>query len=101
MRLVRPPGWLVALGLVLVLAFGVSAANAQTSSRSVAWQRYDVDLSLQTDGSLAVVETQTVAFQGTYQQGSRSIPLARTSGISDVSVSSLSVSAAQTLLQFT
>jgi Predicted membrane protein (DUF2207) len=70
----------------LVLLLGATSAYAQSSTRAVSWQRYDVDLALQPDGSMNVTETQTVAFQGTYQQGSRSIPLGRSTGITDVSV---------------
>ena len=76
-----------ALLAAFTFLFVATSANAQSSGRSVTWQRYDVGLALQPDGSMRVTETQTVTFQGTYQQGSRSIPLDRTMGITDVSVS--------------
>lgn len=80
---------LAAALLLLSLLAAAPDAFAQSSTRSVSWQRYDVDLTLQTDGSLQVAESQTVSFQGTYQQGSRTIPLNRTTGITDLSVSEL------------
>ena len=67
--------WLLAI-IIFVLASGTAAA--QSATRSVDWQRFDVDLAWQTDGSLIVTETQTINFHGTYQQGFRVIPLDRT-----------------------
>jgi len=77
--------WLpvLALGLLVLLGISAGTAAAQSAGSSVSWPRYDVDLSLQTDGSLVVTETQTVAFAGTFQHGSQTISLDRTSGISD------------------
>jgi hypothetical protein len=78
---------ILAILMALVAALGLTVtAGAQTASRSVSWQRYDVDLQIQPNGSLAVTETQTLAFDGTYQQGSRLVPLDRATGASDVSV---------------
>lgn len=90
---------LVLLGLGLGVDLGTGAAYAQQAGRSVSWQRYDADLNLQSDGSLVVTETQTVSFVGTYRQGSRTIPLTRTTGITDVAVSQLS-NGQSTPLQF-
>src|SRR4051794_39294771 len=74
---------LVALTLLLG---GAGLAAAQSSSANVVWPRYDVDLTPRTDGSIAVVETQTIASPGTLQHGYRVVPLARTSGVTDVQV---------------
>jgi len=76
----------VALGVLLLVVLTSGAALAQTGQASVVWQRFDVDLTVRTDGSLAVAESQTISIRGSVQQGSRVIPLDHTSGISDVSV---------------
>src|SRR5512143_1318350 len=73
--------WLV---VVLLLAFG-GVAHAQT--KTLYWQRYDVDITVQQNGDLRIVETQELVFtQGTYQYGQREISLANMGGISNVSV---------------
>lgn len=85
----------VALLLLALVWAGpwIPAAAGQPSDatgRTARWTRYDVDLDLKPDGLLSVAETQEIAFQGgPFRKGSRSIPLARTSGISDVRVSEL------------
>jgi uncharacterized protein (TIGR04222 family) len=76
--------WLAVMALLLLLL--VPASAAAQSQRSVSWPRYDVDLAVQTDGSLRVTETQTVQFSGTYQTGSRVVPTDHTTGISQVLV---------------
>src|SRR5438045_2281833 len=76
--------------LVLLLLASSTTALAQSTSRSATWQRYDADLVVQPDGSLLVTETQSLNFQGTYQQGFRVIPLDRTTGITGVSVAEMS-----------
>jgi hypothetical protein len=75
---------LIAALLALILVS--PTASAQSSPRSVEWQNYNVDLALQNDGSVAVTESQTIDFHGTYQQGYRVIPLDRTTGVTNVSV---------------
>jgi len=72
--------------LLLIAGLGAVPTTAQTTSRTVTWQTYDVDLAIQPDASIVVTETQTIAFNGTYQQGYRLVPLDRTTGLSDVSV---------------
>jgi len=74
----------VALLLVVVLA--APAAVYAQQQRSVAWNTYDVDLNVQSDGSVQVAETQAIQFQGTYQQGFRVIPTDRVTRIENVSV---------------
>src|SRR5207302_1919927 len=73
--------------LLLVIVLQVGAPTAAAQGRNVAWNRYNVDLDVQPDGSVQVTETQTIHFQGTYQQGFRVIPADRVTGIDDVSVS--------------
>lgn len=46
--------------LVLFLLFALPASAQQGSGRTVAWQRFDVDLDLQSNGSLVVTETQSI-----------------------------------------
>ncbi len=76
-----------ALLLALVASLGLTVSTgAQPASRSVSWQRYDVDLQIQADGTLAVTETQAITFTGTYQQGYRLVPLDRATGANNVSV---------------
>jgi hypothetical protein len=73
--------------LFVVACLGASLpALAQGAARSVAWQRFDVDLAVQSDGSVDVIETQAIRFTGTYQQGYRLVPLDRITGVRDVSV---------------
>src|SRR5579859_1452680 len=82
-----------AFAIVLLLVLASLAATlpvlAQGTARSVAWQRFDVDLAVQSDGSVRVTETQAISFSGTYQQGYRLVPLDRTTGARDVSVAEI------------
>src|SRR6516164_7251715 len=94
--------WSLVILLLTTLALAVTAESvtAQSVGRSVTWQRFDSDLTLQTDGSLAVAEAQTIAFQGTYQQGFRVIPLDRTTGITDISVTQVDAAGRATPLNY-
>jgi hypothetical protein len=71
---------------LLVIAVTAPAVFGQASAPAISWQRYDVDVSVRTDGSLAVIETQTISFGGTLQHGFRVLPLDRTTAITDVTV---------------
>jgi len=53
--------------LLLIAIVGAAPTLAQTTGRSVTWQNYDVDLAIRPDASVAVTETQTIAFSGTFQ----------------------------------
>lgn len=66
-------------------------AAAQGTERSATWNRFDVALDVRRDGSVAVTETQQIAFSGSpaFRRGSRVVATARTSGITDVSVAEL------------
>ena len=73
--------------LILILAFG-GAARAQ--DKTLYWQRYDVDLTPQTNGDLHVAETQELVFtNGTFRYGQRAIPLNRLGEIKNVQVREL------------
>jgi Predicted membrane protein (DUF2207) len=87
----RALGATVAVIVVLLVAsLGATLpVLAQAGARSVAWQRFNVDLAVQPDGSLDVVETQAIQFNGTYQQGYRLVPLDRATGSRDVSVAEI------------
>ena len=55
----------------------------------MAWQRFDVDLDIQRDGSVNVTETQVIQFSGTFRSGFRVVPLERTTGVTNISVTEL------------
>src|SRR5215472_19090207 len=75
--------------LLLAVLIAPATALAQSSGKSVSWQNYDADLTIQSDGSLNVTETQTINFSGTFQSGYRVIPTDRTSGIDNIRVSEI------------
>ncbi len=75
--------------LVLCAAAASAAPVAVAQQRSVTWERYDADLDVQPDGAVRVTETQTIRFQGTYQQGFRVVPTDRVTAIDDASVSEI------------
>ena len=72
-------------GLLLVLLAAL-APTTWAQQRAVGWQRYDVDLAIAPDGSVAVTETQAIQFQGTFQMGFRVIPTDRVTSVDNVSV---------------
>lgn len=73
-------GWLLLLCLL-------SAAPASAQSKTLYWDRYDVTLAIQPDGSLYVIETQTITFtSGTFTFGFATIPLDKTEGIDSISI---------------
>src|SRR5215216_3515872 len=76
--------------VAMFLLVHASASIAAAQQRSVAWEHYDVNLDVQSDGSLQVTETQTIDFRGTYQQGFREIPTDRVTALESVSVAELS-----------
>lgn len=78
--------WLgMLLALVIVLAgWGV----AQAQEKSLYWQRYDVNITVQQNSDMLVEEIQQIVFtSGTFRFGFAAIPLDRVERISDVQVS--------------
>ena len=72
--------------LVLIVAFSSVTVFAQ--ERSVYWENYDVDITIQPDGSFRVAETQQLEFVGgPFRFGLRTIPTDSLSAIRDVRVS--------------
>ncbi len=75
--------WLTYLLVVVaVLALGA----APQPQRSVTYERYDVDIHVQPDGSLLVSETYQMRFEGEFRTGFAEIPLDFVTDISDVRV---------------
>jgi hypothetical protein len=81
--------------LLLLLLTGANPVAAQSTSPTVRWDRFDVDITAQTDGSLAVREVQTITFRGQLREGFRVISTDRTTGVSDVAVSEVTASGEQ------
>lgn len=81
-------GWRIALMmLVLLLAF---SGIAQAQDKTLYWQRYDVDITVQQNGDLRIVETQELVFtSGTFRFGERVISRFRLDSIEDVTVAEL------------
>ncbi|MGC4191243.1 MAG: DUF2207 domain-containing protein [Thermomicrobiales bacterium] len=71
--------------LALLLAF-VPIGDASAAS-SVTWERYDVDMTVNADGTVHVVERQVVQFDGRFSHGFANIPLANVDDIDNVKVS--------------
>lgn len=77
----------VFIAVLVVLAGGVASYPGGAAAKSARYANFDVALVVRDDGSWLVTETQTVEFEGgPFARGYRSIPLARTTGITDVTV---------------
>ena len=77
--------WIVALLLAAALLSAAGVAHAQ---RSLYWDRYDVDIVVDANGTFRVTETQTLVFvNGSFHVGFASIPTGRVESIYDVQVS--------------
>lgn len=74
--------WPFILGALAALA--VAAAPLQ--QRNVTYQRYDVVIDVQRDGSLLVTETYELRFEGEFRTGFAEIPLDNVTDIVDVTV---------------
>ncbi len=74
--------------LLLVLAALALAAGPAYARGSLYWDRYDVDIAVNPDGTFRVTETQTIVFvNGSFHVGFATIPLDRVESIYDVQVS--------------
>lgn len=87
----QTPGKLLrgaALAVFAAIAFlVVMSSPAPALAKSASYTAFDVDLTVLNDGTFRVEETQTVRFEGgSFVQGHRDIPLARTGGITNVAV---------------
>ncbi len=71
--------------LLVVLAL-LNLAAAPQPQRSVAYERYDVDIDIQSDGSLQVAETYQLRFDGEFRTGFAEIPLNYVTDIVDLQV---------------
>ncbi len=71
---------------ILILALlSASAVNAQ--DKTLRWDRYDVNLTVQGNGDIAVEETEEITFtSGSFHFGYRAIPLGRVEKITDVEI---------------
>jgi len=75
---------LLALLLVAMALLGLAAVPEP--QRSVTYERYDVDIEVQREGSLLVAETYQLRFEGEFQTGFAEIPLDNVTDIVDVQV---------------
>lgn len=84
------------LALAVLLAVLVLSATtpAEAQSKTFIWETYDVTLAIQSSGDLRVVERQRIRFtSGSFTFGFRDIPLDKTEGITNVSMSEPGVGA--------
>lgn len=78
--------WLAITVLVALVAVP-AAASGYAQTRSFYWDRFDVDITVNRDGSFDVVETQTIVFVGgPFRFGFRGIDGRLTEGITDIAV---------------
>jgi uncharacterized membrane protein len=76
------------LALIIALVTGLGIAQAQ--DKTLYWQRYDVDLTVQPNSDILVEETQQIAFTGgTFTFGFAAIPLDRVEQITDLQLAEL------------
>lgn len=74
------------LAFLLVLLTVVTMGAAPQPQRSVTYERFDVDIDIQADGSLLVAETYRLRFEGEFRTGFAEIPLDSVTDIVDVRV---------------
>src|SRR5215203_1167364 len=80
---------LVFFGAMLVACFGLASGAARAQSGgSVIWDRYDVEIDVQDDGTFQVTERMEVTFSGSHEYtfGYAEIPLDRVEEITNVAV---------------
>jgi len=71
--------------IILLLTF---SATGQAQSKSLYWDRFDFDITVQPNGDLRIIETQRIVFtSGSFTFGTRGIETDRLSDITDVEVS--------------
>jgi uncharacterized membrane protein YgcG len=72
--------------LILLLGLLGPAPRLHAQFSPLVAERFDVELYVQPDGTLEVVERQTIWFLGTFRRGFRELPLRRTEGITILEV---------------
>jgi uncharacterized membrane protein YgcG len=78
---------IVSVFILLVLLVGAAPSAALAQDKTLYWETYDVDITVQPDGCFRVVETQQLVFtSGTFRFGVRSIPTEYTTSLSDIVV---------------
>lgn len=86
----RPTAFLTRLifttAFVLALAAAALPASGAGSARSFRWDRINVAIDVQPDGSAVITEEQQITFQGPYSFVNRVIPLQRLEDITDIVV---------------
>ena len=76
--------------LALVVALVGTGGLALAQDKTLYWDRYDVNLKVQSNSDILVEEIQAIDFtSGTFHFGYAAIPLDRVSSITDVSVSEI------------
>src|SRR5712692_6215681 len=77
---------LAAVGAVLALVLAVVPV-ALAQSQTLYWERFDVDIAVQSNGDLRVQETQVINFtSGVFHQGFAQLSTKNTDGLSEVTV---------------
>lgn len=75
-----------AIVIVVILA-ALSASVALAQDKTLRWDRYDVNITVQNNGDLAVEETEEITFTGgSFHFGYRAIPLDRVEKITDLQI---------------
>jgi len=75
------------MGVILALLTLAAAPHLpQRKDKSVTYERYDIDITIQADGSLLVAETYQLRFRGEFHTGFAEIPFDNVSDILDVQV---------------
>jgi hypothetical protein len=81
------PHLVFAVLLLLPVLAGLPRPAAAQSNSGVTWDRYDVTLDVQSDGTIHVTEYQEITFDGRFRAGTAAIPLSRIEDIDNVQVS--------------
>ncbi|MCB0179546.1 MAG: DUF2207 domain-containing protein [Anaerolineae bacterium] len=79
----------IGLGLLLTLLLLLGTlTSVLAQDKTLFWQRYDVDIDVQTNGDMLIEETQQIDFtSGSFHFGFAAIPLDRVERITDIQVS--------------
>lgn len=75
------------LVVLLVMAGFLALSVPVAAEGDITWQRYDVTVDIQKDGTARITESIDVRFNGSYSHGKRSIPMDRIERIENVAVS--------------